>query len=162
MEAAPINMACNGCLILQLKIDEMSENKSLITVRATINAPLETVWKKWTTPTDIEKWNNASEDWHTPHAENDLKPGGKFLYRMEAKDGSFGFDFEGIYSSVKPFELIEYTLGNDRNVKITFGWYGEKTTINEAFEAESENSLDMQKTGWQSILDNFKKYVEAN
>jgi uncharacterized protein YndB with AHSA1/START domain len=140
----------------------MSENTKVITVRATINAPLETVWEKWTTPGDIMKWNNASEDWHTPHCENDLKTGGKFLSRMEAKDGSFGFDFYGIYTKVKPLELIEYTLGDNRKVKIAFGWYGNKTTIEEAFEAENSNPLDMQKAGWQAILDNFKKHVETS
>ncbi len=125
-----------------------------------MNVPVETVWKCWTEPEHIKKWNNASEDWHTTVAENDLRVGGKFLSRMEAKDGSFGFDFGGIYDEVKVYEVIAYTMADGRKVKITFVCREKKTEITESFEAESTNSIDMQQGGWQAILDNFKKYTE--
>ena len=135
--------------------------KTTITIEATINAPVEKVWKFWTEPEHIKQWNNASDDWHTPKAENDLRVGGKFSSRMEAKDGSFGFDFGGVYDKVKTNELIAYTLGDDRKVKIIFTSQGNSTKVTEAFEAESENAIDLQKTGWQAILNNFKKYTET-
>jgi uncharacterized protein YndB with AHSA1/START domain len=138
-----------------------TKEKTIITVEATVNVPVQKVWKFWTTPEHIIKWNNASDDWHSPHAKNDLRAGGSFLSRMEAKDGSFGFDFEGVYIEVKTNELIAYTLGDGRKVKITFSSSGNKTRIVEKFEAESTNSLEMQKDGWQAILDNFKKYTES-
>jgi uncharacterized protein YndB with AHSA1/START domain len=137
-----------------------TSEKTLITVEAKINAPVEKVWKLWTEPQHIIKWNNASDEWHTPKAENDLKEGGKFLSRMEAKDGSFGFNFEGTYNEVKPLELIRYTLADDREVKIIFKGEGKTTTVTEIFEAENQNSIEMQQMGWQAILNNFKKYVE--
>lgn len=133
-----------------------------ITVSATINAPVEKVWKLWSEPAHIKQWNNASDDWHTPHAENDLREGGKFSSRMEAKDGSFGFDFGGVYDVVKTHELIAYTMGDGRTVKITFEGNGSTTTVTETFDAETTHSEDMQRAGWQAILDNFKKYTEAN
>ena len=139
-----------------------SKEKIIISVQAIINAPIETVWKNWTTPEDIIKWNNASDDWHTTRAENDLRIGGKFFSRMEAKDGSFGFDFGGVYDDVKTHQLIAYTLGDDRKVKITFTSNGNETKVVEAFEAESTHSVEMQHDGWQAILDNFKKYTEVN
>lgn len=135
--------------------------KTLVTVETVVNAPIETVWKKWTNPDDIVKWNNASDDWHTTRAENDLKVGGKFLSRMEAKDGSMGFDFSGTYDTIKPDELIEYTADDNRKVKISFSDADDKTKIIEVFEAENENPIAMQQSGWQSILDNFKKYTES-
>ncbi len=135
--------------------------KISITVEATINAAVQEVWEKWTTPAHITKWNAASDDWHTPSAENDLREGGKFSARMEAKDGSMGFDFGGIYDTVKPFELIEYTLGDDRKVKIEFEANGNETRVIETFEAESVHPAELQQAGWQAILNNFKKYVEA-
>ena len=135
--------------------------KTVITIAADINAPVEKVWKLWNTPEDVVKWNTPSEDWHTPVAENDLKPGGKFLYRMEAKDGSFGFDFAGVYDEVKNNEVLTYTLGDGRKVAIIFKAEGGVTHITETFEPENQNSLEMQQAGWQSILDNFKKYAEA-
>lgn len=101
-------------------------NQVNITVEATVNAPVETVWNAWTSPEHIVKWNCASEDWHTPKAENDVRTGGKFMSRMEAKDGSFGFDFEGIYDEVKVNEIIAYTLGDNRKVRITFNGNGNK------------------------------------
>lgn len=140
----------------------MEENKTNITVTATINAPVEKVWNYWTLPEHITQWYNASDDWHAPHAENDLQTGGKFTTRMEAKDGSFGFDFNGIYDEIKTNELISYTIEGGRKVSITFSENGNETIVTETFEAENENPIDMQRAGWQAILDNFKKYVEAN
>jgi uncharacterized protein YndB with AHSA1/START domain len=136
--------------------------QTTITIDATVNAPVEKVWKFWTGTGHITKWNSASDDWHSPYAENDLKAGGKFLSRMEAKDGSFGFDFGGIYDEVKTHELIAYTLGDGRKVKVTFSSEGNVTKIVESFEAESTNSVEIQRMGWQSILNNFKKYTESN
>ena len=127
-----------------------------------MNAPVEKVWKLWSGPEHITKWNNASPDWHTPRAENDLRVGGRFLSRMEAKDGSMGFDFGGVYNEVRPNELIEYTMDDGRNVSVNFTPNGNQTKIVSTFEAETMNSEEMQRTGWQAILDNFKKYAEAN
>jgi uncharacterized protein YdhG (YjbR/CyaY superfamily)/uncharacterized protein YndB with AHSA1/START domain len=131
-----------------------------IIVQVTVKAGIEKVWKLWTTPEDIVNWNFASETWHTPSAVNNLKKGGRFSYRMEAKDGSFGFDFGGKYTAVKVNELIEYTLGDDRKVRIEFSQNGKETTISESFDAESVNSPERQKEGWQAILNNFRKYAE--
>lgn len=139
-----------------------TQQKKTITIEATVNAPVEKVWEYWTNPQHITQWNNASEDWHTPSATNDLKAGGKFTSRMEAKDGSFGFDFWGIYDTVNVYEFITYTLGDNRKVSIRFTTEGESTKVEESFEAENENSIDMQQFGWQAILNNFKKYTEAN
>ena len=135
--------------------------KNKITVEATVKAPAEKVWKHWNSPESIKQWNSASDDWHTPRAENDLRPGGTFSSRMEAKDGSFGFDFSGIYDEVRTNELITYTMGDGRKVQVTFTEKGGETKVSETFEAESINPLDMQRGGWQAILDNFKKFVEA-
>jgi uncharacterized protein YndB with AHSA1/START domain len=140
----------------------MEIGKTIITVETTINAPVLQVWKSWTSPEHIIHWNNASDDWHTPRAENDFRVGGSFLSRMEAKDGSFGFDFAGAYNEIKAHELIIYTLFDGRKVRINFDTAGNATTIIESFEAESENSVELQKYGWQSILNNFKRYVESN
>lgn len=136
------------------------EDKQTIIVKTKINAPVEKVWEYWTEPEHIKKWNNASEEWHTIFAENDLRVGGKFLSRMEAKDGSAGFDFWGIYDEVKLYEVIESTLGDERKVKITFVGKEEYTEVTESFEAEDINSIEMQQAGWQAILDNFKKHTE--
>lgn len=135
--------------------------KKVITVEATINAPVEKVWKLWTEPEHITKWNNASEEWHTPKAENELRTGGKFLSRMEAKDGSAGFDFEGIYNEVEKNKLITYTIADGRQVNVRFTGNENTTTVSEAFEAENTFSIEMQQSGWQAILNNFKKYVES-
>jgi uncharacterized protein YndB with AHSA1/START domain len=132
----------------------------IISVETIIDAQVGTVWKSWTTPEDIMGWNSASDDWHTTQAENDLYAGGKFLSRMEAKDGSSGFDFKGIYKVVKTNEQIEYSIIDGRNVRIDFTANGGKTRIVETFEAEETHSIEQQRRGWQSILDNFKKYVE--
>ena len=139
-----------------------TQEKTIITIENTVNTPVEKVWEYWTKPEHIKRWNNASDDWHTTRAENDLRPGGSFLSRMEAKDGSFGFDFAGTYDAVKKNEYIEYTIGDGRKVKNTFSSEGNKTKIVVRFEAESTNSIDMQRGGWQAILDNFKKYREEN
>ena len=133
-----------------------------VTVEALVKAPVAKVWQYWSDPKHIVKWNAASDDWHTPRAESDLRTGGKFSARMEAKDGSFGFDFGGTYDSVKINEEIAYTLGDNRKVKVVFIDLGDRTKILETFEAEGENSVDMQKDGWQAILNNFKKYTEMN
>jgi uncharacterized protein YndB with AHSA1/START domain len=132
-----------------------------ITVETFVQAPKDTVWRLWTTPEDIVRWNNASDEWHTPGAKIDLKAGGEFLYRMEAKDGSFGFDFGGIFNSVVPKESLAYTLGDGRKVEISFTGNGSITKITETFEAENENPIEMQRDGWQAILSNFKKYAET-
>ncbi len=136
-------------------------DETTITVETTVNVPLEKVWNFWTSPEHIIQWNNASDDWHTTRAENVLRTGGKFLSRMEAKDGSAGFDFDGVYDEVKPNQLIAYTIGDGRKVRITFTGMGNTTKVVETFEAESENSIEMQRGGWQAILDNFKKYTEG-
>lgn len=137
----------------------MEENNKL-TVKVSIDSTLETVWNKWNNPKDITKWYNASDDWHTPTAENELKVGGKFNYRMEAKDGSFGFDFTGIYTEVKPQERTAILLGDGRKMNVVFESVNNKIIITENFEPENENSKELQQQGWQAILDNFKKYVE--
>jgi len=133
-----------------------------ITVQCDIQAPVEKVWLYWTSPEHITKWCFASDDWHTPTAENDLRVGGKFSSRMEAKDGSFGFDFGGTYDDVKIHKLIEYTIGDGRKVSVQFAGNGNNTKVVEKFEAEDTNPVEMQQGGWQAILDNFKKYVELH
>lgn len=132
-----------------------------ITIETTIDAPLEKVWDFWGKPEHITKWNAASDDWHTPRAENDLRTGGKFSSRMEAKDGSVGFDFEGIYGEVIDHQKIAYAMSDGRQVEILFEDLDGKTKVTEHFDPETENSSDMQREGWQAILDNFKKYVET-
>ena len=132
----------------------------MITVQNTINASIEKVWELWTAPEHVMMWNNASDDWHTPFAENDLKVGGKFKYTMASKDGTMRFDFEGIYTNVVNPSLIEYKLADDRKVKITFESQKNGVVLTEKFDPETENSEALQQQGWQAILDNFKKYVE--
>ncbi len=131
-----------------------------IIVDVTVAAPIEKVWDAYVTPEDIVQWNAASDDWHTTSSTVDLRPGGKFSSRMEAKDGSFGFDFEGEYTNIVNHELIEYAFG-DRTAAVKFeqGDGGVKVTVE--FEAEEENSAEMQKAGWQAILDNFARHVLA-
>lgn len=137
-------------------------NKTIITVECTINAPADKVWDCWTKPEHITQWCYASDEWHSPRAENDLRPGGNFVTRMEAKDGSFGFDFGGVYDAVDTNRFISYTMGDGRRAEITFTANGDTTGIVESFEAEEQNSVELQKGGWQAILDNFKKYTEGN
>lgn len=138
-----------------------TQEKINITVEATINAPVEKVWKLWTSPEHITKWNSASDDWHSPSAENDLRVGGRFTSRMEAKDGSMGFDFGGVYDEVKTNELIKYTMDDERKVSVSFSKEDGKTKVVETFEAEGTNPAEMQRDGWQAILNNFKKYAES-
>ena len=140
---------------------ETTTNATKITVETTVNAPVEKVWRSWNDPQHIKNWCAASEDWHAPKAENDLRTGGTFSTRMEAKDGSFGFDFGGVYDNVKKNELIEYTMGDGRQVQVTFSPAGDQTKIVETFDAEATNPVEMQRGGWQAILDNFKKYTES-
>jgi uncharacterized protein YndB with AHSA1/START domain len=137
-----------------------TKQKIRISVETNINVPIYRVWEMWTAPEHITKWNNASADWHTTFAENDIRKGGKFLYRMEAKDKSAGFDFDGVYDEVKINQLIEYTISDGRKVKIVFTENGDETKIVETFEAEEENSIDLQREGWQAIMNNFKRYAE--
>ena len=136
--------------------------KQNITVQSTINAPIEKVWDLWGGPEHITKWNSPSPDWHTPFAENDLRTGGKFLSRMEAKDGSFGFDFAGVYDEVKKHERIAYTMDDNRKAVIDFTPAGNQTNVVINFDAENENPIEMQRAGWQAILDSFKNYAEEN
>lgn len=131
-----------------------------ITVEVTVSAPIEQVWDAYVTPEDIVQWNAASDDWHTTASTVDLRPGGKFSSRMEAKDGSFGFDFEGEYTNIVNHELIEYGFG-DRTAEVRFEKTGDGVTVTVEFAAEEENSAEDQKGGWQAILNNFKRHVEA-
>jgi uncharacterized protein YndB with AHSA1/START domain len=140
----------------------MQANKTVITVEAAVNAPIQKVWQCWTVPGHITQWNHAADDWHCPHAENDLRKGGKFSYTMAAKDGSFSFDFGGVYDEVLENELIMCTLGDGRKLKVTFASIGDVTEVVESFEAEDENSIELQQGGWQAILNNFKKHTETN
>jgi uncharacterized protein YndB with AHSA1/START domain len=137
-----------------------TQQATVITVATTVHAPVEKVWEYWNKPEHIIQWCSASPDWHTPRAENDLKKGGKFSSRMEAKDGSMGFDFGGVYDEVKPNEYIEYTMGDGRKVNIIFSTQGDNTHIKESFDAEGTNPVEMQRAGWQNILDSFKTYTE--
>ncbi|MFB9842528.1 SRPBCC family protein [Mucilaginibacter ginsenosidivorans] len=135
--------------------------KTLVTIEAVVNAPVEKVWELWNNPKHVTQWNHASDDWHSPSAENDLRVGGTFLYRMEAKDGSFGFDFGGTYDDVTPNKRLAYTIGDGRKVEVLFDGHGNSTKITSTFEAENQNPVEMQRGGWQAILDNFKKYAES-
>lgn len=134
--------------------------KTTITVRTVVRKDIETVWELWTSPSHIIHWNNATDDWFTPFAENDLRTGGRFKCRMEAKNGSEGFDFEGLYDDIVWHETINYTIADGRKVEISFLHHAEGTEIVETFEAENENPENLQRNGWQAILDNFKKYAE--
>ena len=137
-------------------------NKTKIIVETTVSANTKKVWEYWTKPGHITKWNFAIDSWHCPSAENDLRVGGKFKSRMEAKDGSFGFDFEAIYDEVIDQKKIAYTMGDGRKATTSFENQNGKTKVTTTFDAENENPVEMQRTGWQTILDNFKKYVEEN
>ena len=134
--------------------------KTKITVQATIKAPVEKVWKAWNEPEHITQWCAASDDWHAPFAENDLRKGGKFKTTMAAKDGSMSFDFTGVYTNVVPNKTIAYTADDGRKVEVHFTSEGNETKVVETFEAESTNPVEMQRAGWQSILDSFKSHTE--
>jgi uncharacterized protein YndB with AHSA1/START domain len=146
------------------KLKTLAESGDLkkITVETTINAPVEKVWDYWTGPQHIMQWNAASDDWFTPAATNDLRPGGKFVSTMAAKDGSFSFDFEGIYDEVRKHQFIAYTMTDGRKVQVNFSVKDITVTVQEIFDAETMHSLEMQRFGWQAILNNFKKYTESN
>ncbi|MBW4891195.1 SRPBCC family protein [Mucilaginibacter sp. HMF5004] len=134
-----------------------------ITVQATINAPIEVVWQMWTLPEHITQWCFASDDWYCPAATNDPRTGGQFSSTMAAKDGSFSFDFGGVYDEVITNQLIKYTLDDGRKVSITFSSDDDdQTTVTETFDPETQNPIEMQRGGWQAIMDNFKKHVEGN
>lgn len=134
--------------------------KTTITVSTTVNAPATKVWDFWTSPEHIKQWTFASDDWHAPYADNNVHVDGTFKTTMAAKDGSFSFDFGGVYTKVEHPKLMEYVLGDGREVKVTFTEEGDTTKVVETFDAESQNSIEMQQSGWQSILDSFKNYVE--
>jgi uncharacterized protein YndB with AHSA1/START domain len=137
-------------------------NTTAITVSATVNAPIAKVWAYWNQPEHITKWCQASPDWHAPYADNDPRTGGKFKTTMAAKDGSFSFDFEGVYSEVQENKLIAYAMADGRQVKVTFEDSGNSTTVTETFDPETQNPIEMQRGGWQAILDSFKKYTEED
>ena len=138
----------------------MEQTKTVITISATINAPIEKVWKCWTSPEDIMQWNQASPDWHCPASAVDLKIGGKFSATMAAKDGSFAFDFWGTYDDILENELLMITMGDGRKWKTTFASNGDVTEVVESFEAENQNPIEMQQGGWQAILNSFKAHTE--
>ena len=131
-----------------------------VTIETIVKAPINKVWSAWTSPEDIKQWNAASDDWHTTQSSVDLREGGAFSSRMEAKDGSFGFDFAGIYTKVVPNELLEFTFG-DRAAKVEFLNGENGVLVRETFDAETEHPIEMQRQGWQAILNNFAKHVEA-
>lgn len=135
---------------------------TLIEIEASVNAPVSKTWTTFTDPAHITKWNFADPSWHCPWAKNDLKVGGKYVARMEAKDGSFGFELEAIYDEVVPQKKMTYTMTDGRKVTTTFEPKGNGTKVTTVFEAETQNSVELQKSGWQSILNNFKKYTEEN
>ena len=132
-----------------------------ISIESRVKADLNTVWSAWNNPEDIKQWNTASNDWHTPQSAVDLREGGKFVSRMEAKDGSVGFDFEGVYTRIVALKLIEYRMGDGREVKVEFTEGTDGVLVRETFDAESENYPELQRQGWQAILDNFSRHVEA-
>lgn len=131
-----------------------------VTISVDVNTPIERAWDTWTNPKHIVNWNFASDDWQCPSAINDVSEGGKFSWRMEAKDGSMGFDFEGTYTKVVPNELLEYGLGDGRPVIVRFEQKGDVTVLTETFQGEDTNTLEQQKQGWQCILNNYKLYTE--
>jgi uncharacterized protein YndB with AHSA1/START domain len=139
----------------------MNAKETTIKVETTVNVPIERVWEYWTEPEHITSWNFSTDEWICPSAMNDLRPGGTFNWRMEAKDGSMGFDFTGTYDEIKPLKNIKYTLDDGRKTEITFLSMDSATKVVETFEAERSNSLEMQQAGWQSILNNFKTYAES-
>lgn len=133
----------------------------MITIDATVAADIATAWDTYTDPEHITKWNFASDDWCCPSASNDLRPGGQYTARMEAKDGSFGFDFGGVYDDVNEHRDLSYTLGDGRKVKTTFEDKGGKTLVTTMFDPEQVNPVEMQQGGWQAILNNYVKYTES-
>jgi uncharacterized protein YndB with AHSA1/START domain len=139
-----------------------TQEKTTVTITTTVKARISKVWECWTEPKHITKWCQASDDWHAPKATNDLQTGGKFSTTMAAKDGSASFDFGGVYTKVDKHKTINYKMDDDRKVHITFEEKAGETKVTESFETESQNSVEMQRSGWQAILDNFKNYCEKN
>lgn len=153
------------CAKKQIKMKEAAQMKNTsekIEVRVIITAPKDKVWSHYTLPEHIMKWNRASDAWHTPHAENDLKAGGKFLYRMEAMDGSSGFDFSGRFDEIDPMNYMAYTLDDGRKVDVVFREGDDETEVIQTFAAEDSMSMEVQRRGWQAILDHFKAYTETH
>ncbi|MFN0014709.1 MAG: VOC family protein [Saprospiraceae bacterium] len=146
--------------IARLTADRADTPKASITVQSTVLVPVEKIWRLWTEPDHIVHWNNASDDWHTPKAVNDLRPGGRFVFTMAARDGSFSFDFGGTYDEILEHQRIAYTMDDGRKATVTFATAGASTHLTEEFEAENHHTHEMQRSGWQAILDNFKKYTE--
>lgn len=138
-----------------------TKDKTTLTVETIIQVPTDKVWELWTKPEHITQWNFATDEWHCPQADNNIEPGGRFNWRMEAKDGSMGFDYSGVYEQVIPNKLIVYKLDDGRQVNIEFFDLDSKTKVTEKFEIEDLNSIDLQRAGWQAILDNFKNYAES-
>lgn len=136
-------------------------NPTRITVSASIKRPVAHVWNMWTDPAHIIQWNAASDDWHCPKASSELKAGGRFSSTMAARDGSFSFDFEGVYDDVQPHKRIAYTMNDGRTCEILFSPENGGTRVVESFDAEMQNPLELQRSGWQAILDRFKAYAEA-
>ena len=146
----------------QLRAAAAGESRLVISINTTIAAPKEKVWQFYTSPEHVTQWNFASEDWHCPSATNSLEVGGAFTYRMEAKDGSMGFDFSATYTAVKDQQYLAYTLDDDRKVEVHFSVIEGTTFVLLNFEAEDMNAADLQRQGWQAILENFRQYVESN
>jgi uncharacterized protein YndB with AHSA1/START domain len=140
--------------------EKMAHQK--VQIEATVAAALPKVWQYYTNPQHITQWNFAVPEWHCPRATNDLRVGGKYNARMEAKDGSFGFDFEAVYDEVAEQKKLVYTLGDGRKVITNFEPAGTSTKVTTVFDAENQNPIEMQKNGWQAILNNFKKYTEES
>jgi uncharacterized protein YndB with AHSA1/START domain len=138
------------------------ELKTVITIETTVDASLEKVWNYWIAPEHIVNWNAASPDWHTPRATNDVRVGGELFCRMEAKDGSFGFDLKGTYTAVEALKQLDYALEDERKVTVAFSDMNGKTLVVQHFEAENQNPIELQQAGWQAILTNFKHYTENN
>jgi uncharacterized protein YndB with AHSA1/START domain len=151
------------CFLVELNghVGNQTNENMMITVETTINAPVSKVWEHWTKSEHITNWNFATDEWHCPTATDNLESGGEFNWRMEAKDGSMGFDFTGVYDQIDENELITYKMADGRRVEIRFTEIDGEVKLTESFEAEGTNSDEMQRAGWQSILENFKKYVES-
>lgn len=138
-----------------------TKKRTEVTIEALVQAPVEKVWEYYNEPEHIKQWAFASDDWHAPASSNDLRPGGKFSTTMAAKDGSFSFDFGGVYSEVEQHKLIAYEMGDGRKVKVTFAPEGNGVKVVQTFDAEDQNPVEMQREGWQTILNNFKKHTET-
>ena len=135
---------------------------SKVIIQANVSANIKKAWEYYTQPAHITKWNFATDDWMCPDASNDMRIGGKYIARMEAKDGSFGFDFEAVYNEISDGEKFTYIMPDNREVNVIFNQNGDATEVTVKFDAETENPIELQREGWQSILNNFKKYTETN